>query len=101
MASANTIAVTGKTSPSGPVSTMSKFKAPEEHLPWLTCTLALELPVLEFTVQSLLKLASGSLVRTSYHQSSDIPLQVNGVALAWTEFEVVGDSLAARITDLI
>lgn len=86
---------------SGPRIGSSRAKAPEEILPWLTCTLALDVPVLAFTVEGLLKLGPGSLVRTSFHQSSDIPLHVNGVAMAWTEFEVVGDSLAARITDLI
>ncbi len=72
-----------------------------ELLPWLPCVLALEVPVVGFTVGSLLKLRSGSLVQTSCHQSSDIPLQVNGVLMAWTEFEVVGERLAARITDMV
>ncbi|RXH57267.1 FliM/FliN family flagellar motor C-terminal domain-containing protein [Granulicella sibirica] len=50
---------------------------------------------------SLLKLAEGSLVQTTCHQSTDIPLHVNGILMAWTEFEVVGERLAARITDLV
>lgn len=101
MASTTSVPVTDKTSYSAAKSPYLRDKAPEEQLPWLTCTLALDVPVLAFTVGSLLKLVPGSLVRTSYHQSSDIPLKVNGVAMAWTEFELVGDSLAARITDLI
>ena len=101
MASTTSVPFTDKTSQSGPTITASRAKAPEELLPWLTCTLALDVPVLAFTVEGFLKLGPGSLVRTSYAQSSDIPLQVNGVAMAWTEFELVGDSLAARITDLI
>jgi len=87
--------------PTGTGSSASRSRAPEELLPWLPCTLGLEIPVVAFTVEGLLKLAPGCLVRTSFHQSADIPLQVNGVARAWTEFELVGDSLAARITDLI
>ncbi len=74
---------------------------PGDVLPWLPCTLALEVSVVGFTVSSLLKLAQGALVRTSCHQSSDIPLHVNGILMAWTEFEVIGDRLAARITDLV
>ena len=74
---------------------------PGALLPWLPCTLALEVAVVGFTVGSLLKLAEGSLVQTSCHQSTDIPLQVNGILMAWTEFEVVGERLAARITDLV
>jgi flagellar motor switch/type III secretory pathway protein FliN len=72
-----------------------------EVLPWLPCSLALEVPVVNFTVGSLLRLTPGALVETECHQSADIPLQVNGIQMAWTEFEVVGDRLAARITDLV
>ncbi len=72
-----------------------------ELLPWLPCTLALELPLEDFTVRHLLKLQPGSLVHTGCHQSSDLPLNVNNILMAWTEFEVVGERLAARITDLV
>jgi flagellar motor switch/type III secretory pathway protein FliN len=81
--------------------TVMKHPSPGEMLPWLPCTLALEVAVVGFTVGSLLKLVQGSLVQTSCHQSMDIPLQVNGILMAWTEFEVVGERLAARITDLV
>ena len=73
---------------------------PLESLPWLPCTLALDLPVVRFTVADLLNLASGSIVETAYHQSSDLPLRVNGQLVGWTEFEVVGERLAVRLTDL-
>ena len=73
----------------------------EQVLPWLPCMLGLEIPVVGFTVDTLLKLKPGSLVETSCHQSTDLPLRVNGVLMAWTEFEVVGERLAARITDLV
>jgi len=78
----------------------TQWNAPES-LPWLPCSLALEVPVVDFTLRYLLQLQPGDLVYTSTHQSSDIPLHVNGVLMAWTEFEVVGERLAARITDLI
>jgi flagellar motor switch/type III secretory pathway protein FliN len=73
---------------------------PGELLPWLPCMLALDIPVLKFTVGNLLSLAKGSIVETAYHQSSDLPLRVNGQLVGWTEFEVVGDRLAVRLTDL-
>jgi flagellar motor switch/type III secretory pathway protein FliN len=73
---------------------------PAEFLPWLPCTLALDLPVINFTVRDLLSLTKGSIVETAYHQSSDLPLRVNGQLVGWTEFEVVGERLAARLTDL-
>jgi flagellar motor switch/type III secretory pathway protein FliN len=71
-----------------------------ELFPWLPCTLALDIPVVNFTVGHLLSLAAGSIVETAYHQSSDLPLRVNGQLVGWTEFEVVGDRLAVRLTDL-
>ena len=73
---------------------------PGEFLPWLPCTLALDLPVVNFTVGDLLSLTNGSIVETAYHQSSDLPLRVNGQLVGWTEFEVVGERLAVRLTDL-
>jgi flagellar motor switch/type III secretory pathway protein FliN len=73
---------------------------PAETLPWLPCTLALDIPAVRFTVSSLLTLTKGSIVETAYHQSSDLPLRVNGQLVGWTEFEVVGDRLAVRLTDL-
>jgi flagellar motor switch/type III secretory pathway protein FliN len=73
---------------------------PAEFLPWLPCTLALDLPVVKFTVRDLLHLTKGSIVETAYHQSSDLPLRVNGQLVGWTEFEVVGERLAVRLTDL-
>ncbi len=73
---------------------------PVEVLPWLPCTLALDVPLVSFTVETLLKLAPGTVLESSCHQSMDIPLRVNGLLVAWTEFEVVGERLAARITDL-
>lgn len=78
----------------------SAERDPSEFLPWLPCTLALDLPVLKFTVGDLLSLSNGSIVETAYHQSSDLPLRVNGQLVGWTEFEVVGERLAVRLTDL-
>ena len=46
---------------------------------------------------SLLTLDRGSIVETAYHQSSDLPLRVNGQLVGWTEFEVVGERLAVRL----
>ncbi len=76
-------------------------RSAKDVLPWLPCNLALEIPVVGFTVGSLLRLKVGSLVQTASHQSTDIPLNVNGILMAWTEFEVVGERLAARITELV
>jgi flagellar motor switch/type III secretory pathway protein FliN len=78
----------------------SQERDPSELLPWLPCTLVLDIPVVNFTVGDLLNLKNGSVVETAYHQSSDLPLRVNGQLVGWTEFEVVGERLAVRLTDL-
>ncbi|MGA7243246.1 MAG: FliM/FliN family flagellar motor C-terminal domain-containing protein [Terracidiphilus sp.] len=68
-------------------------------MPWLPCTLSLEVPAVRFTIADLLALTKGSIVETACHHTSDVPLRVNKVLIGWTEFEVVGDRLAVRITD--
>jgi len=72
---------------------------PFDLMPWLPCTLSLELPAVRFTVGDLLTLSPGSIVETACHQTSDVPLRVNNLLIGWTEFDVVGDRIAVRITD--
>lgn len=70
-----------------------------DAMPWLPCTLTLEIPVVRFTIGDLLSLAKGSIVETACHHTSDIPLRVNQLLIGWTEFDVIGDRLAVRITE--
>jgi flagellar motor switch/type III secretory pathway protein FliN len=72
---------------------------PLDSIPWLPCTLSLDLPVVRFTIGDLLTLSKGSIVETACHHTSDVPLRVNQLLIGWTEFEVIGDRLAVRITD--
>lgn len=72
---------------------------PLEDFSWLPCSLTLELPVVRFTIADLLALKEGSVVETACHHTSDVPLRANGMLIGWTEFEVVGDRLAVRITE--
>ena len=73
---------------------------PAKRFPHLPCRLTLQIPAHQFTVGDLLHLKAGSIVETVYHRSSDLPLHVNGQLVGWTEFEVVGERLAVRLTDL-
>ena len=70
-----------------------------DTMPWLPCTLSLEVPVVRFTIGDLLKLSKGSIVETATHHTSDVPLRVNKLLIGWTEFQVSGDRMAVRITD--
>jgi flagellar motor switch protein FliN/FliY len=71
-----------------------------DTMPWLPCKLSLDIPVAGFTISDLFNLTKGSIVETAYHHTSDIPIRVNQLLLGWTEFDVIGDRLAVRITDL-
>ena len=66
----------------------------------LPCLLTLELTLPRFTVADLLKLRTGSVVGTNWHVARDVPLRVNGTLIGWSEFEVVGNRLAVRLTEL-
>ena len=70
-----------------------------DTMPWLPCTLTLEVPVVRFTIGDLLALREGSIVETACHHSSDVPLRVNQLLIGWTEFDAIGDKLAVRITE--
>jgi flagellar motor switch/type III secretory pathway protein FliN len=70
-----------------------------DTMPWLPCTLTLEVPVVGFTIGDLLALKKGSIVETGCHHTSDVPLRVNQLLIGWTEFDVIGDRLAVRITE--
>lgn len=79
----------------------SNAKDPVHLMPWLPCTLSLDVTAPGFTVGDLLRLRVGSLVETRWPYVSDVPLSVNGKRVGWAKFEVIGDHLAARITELL
>jgi flagellar motor switch protein FliN/FliY len=66
----------------------------------LSCQLTLEIPIPGFTVAALLRLSPDDVVNTHWLQGSDVPLHVNGKLIGWTEFEVIDDHLAARLTQI-
>jgi flagellar motor switch protein FliN/FliY len=66
----------------------------------LPCQLSLEIPVPGFTIAALLRLSCNDVIDTHWLQGSDVPLHVNGKLIGWTEFEVIDDHLAARLTQI-
>lgn len=71
-----------------------------EEFGWLPCELSLEIPIAKFTVSDLLTLSKDTILESACHHASDIPLRANGLLIGWIEFEVIGNHLAARITEL-
>jgi Flagellar motor switch/type III secretory pathway protein len=74
---------------------------PIDTMGWLPCTLTVEVPVARFTIADLLNLRVGAIVETACRHTSDVPLRVNRMLIGWTEFDVVGDRLAIRVTEQI
>jgi flagellar motor switch/type III secretory pathway protein FliN len=57
-------------------------------------------PVREFRVRHLLALEPGELVESQWNYGEDLPLAAGNVQLAWSEFEVLDNQIAVRITRL-
>ena len=57
-------------------------------------------PVPGFRVQDLLALERGSVLESRWSHAEDVPVWCGGVQLVWSEFEVVDQRLAVRVTRL-
>lgn len=66
----------------------------------LPCVLTIEVLLQRFTVRDLLRLEPGSIVSSGNVNGAHVPVNVNKRVLGWGEFEVVGDRLAIRMTEL-
>ena len=66
----------------------------------LPCLLSVEIPVPEFRVADLVALTAGRLVDTRWTVGADVPLRINGELIAWSEFEIVNNHVAVRLTEL-
>jgi flagellar motor switch protein FliN/FliY len=65
------------------------------------CILSVDLSLKHFTVRDLLQLNVGTIVESENPNGADIPVVVNGQLIAWAEFEVVGQKIAVRLTELV
>jgi flagellar motor switch/type III secretory pathway protein FliN len=66
----------------------------------LPCDLFVDLPLPAFRIADLLKMRPGSVIDAHWRVGQDVPLRLNGTLLGWIEFEVMGNSLAVRLTEL-
>ncbi len=77
----------------------------EDHPHWLAISrlpvvLTACVPLSGFKVRDLLSLEEGQLVTSQWSTSEDIPVKTGRIQLAWSEFEVVEESMAMRLTRL-
>jgi len=66
----------------------------------LPCTLSVSLPIGGITVGDLLRLQVNSIVDSQQGAQAPLPVWVNGVKVASSEFDVAGERLAIRIMEL-
>jgi flagellar motor switch/type III secretory pathway protein FliN len=76
-----------------------------EDVPWrptlgLPCKITVDLPLPDFKVSDFLKLRPASVIDAHWRLGRDVPLHLNGTLIGWVEFEVVGNNLAVRLTEL-
>ncbi len=72
-----------------------------ERVAGLPVQVDVRVPLPDFRVADLLTLAPGRVVPSDWASSDDIPLSCGEVELLWTEFEVVDQTLAVRVTRLV
>jgi flagellar motor switch protein FliN/FliY len=66
----------------------------------LPMQLNVTIPIPSFRVQDLLALEKGAVLESRWPHADDVPVWCGGVQLVWTEFEVVDQKLAVRVTRL-
>lgn len=99
--------VTGaeKASSSRPAGGKQESSKPWTKLQWelvqeFECELTVDLPMPNFTIGDLLELRRGSVIAAQLRVGRDVPLRLNGTLIGWIEFELVGERLAVRLTEL-
>lgn len=64
----------------------------------LPMQLDVTIPIPRFRVQDLLALEKDAVLESRWIPGDDVPVWCGGVQLVWTEFEVVDQKLAVRVT---
>jgi len=82
------------------ISPSEKLVAESLPLASLPMQLDVTVPVPGFRVQDLLALDKGVVLESRWPHTEDVPVWCGGVQLVWTEFEVVDEKLAVRVTRL-
>jgi len=66
----------------------------------LDCKLTVDMPLPGYCVRDILQLKQNLVVNSHWALDVDVPLRVNGKLIACGEFEVAGNHLAVRVTEL-
>lgn len=80
--------------------------SPPKHFPensplaGLPMQLDVTIPISSFRVRDLLALDKGAILESQWRHTEDVPVWCGGSQLVWSEFEVIDEKLAARVTRL-
>jgi len=66
----------------------------------LMCELTVDVPLPGFRVADVLGMGRHAVLNSRWRVGNDVPLRINGELVAFGEFEVVGERLAVRLTEL-
>jgi flagellar motor switch protein FliN/FliY len=66
----------------------------------LPMQLDVTIPIPSFRVQDLLALEKGTILESGWPHTDDVPVWCGGSQLVWSEFEVIDEKLAVRVTRL-
>jgi flagellar motor switch/type III secretory pathway protein FliN len=66
----------------------------------LPCQISVDLRLKRFTVRDLLRLDVGVILETANADGGDVPVTVNAQLIGWAEFEIVGQRIAVRMTEV-
>lgn len=83
----------------------SAMESIEEHSDWhllqrLPMRLTASIPLPGFRVKDLIALRAGQMLTSNWFSTDDVPLKIGSVHLSWSEFEVVEQRMAIRLTRL-
>ncbi len=66
----------------------------------LPCHLSVDIPLPNFRVRDFLGVRAGSVIRTNWSLTRDVPWRVNDTLMGWGELEGTNTNLALRLTEL-
>lgn len=79
---------------------LKEILASESALGALPVELKVTIPIPAFRVRDLVTIEKGRVLASEWANGEDLPLSCGDVQLVWTEFEVVDQKLAVRVTRL-
>lgn len=93
-------AATQLKSTAGPTDAAVDKTAQWHQVMGLPCRISVEVRVSSFAVKDLLRLAPQAIVSSQSLTTANLPVKVNGVPIGWCEFEVLGNRVAVRLTEI-